>query len=148
MRVSYFSVNDPTRSATFSFEKFSKNKKQTTLAKETLTVEKVFENLNLIAKQEGKGSQEKKIDLVAELLSKSELLTARYITRTLLNQLRVGVAEGIIRDAIADAFGIEREIVENAWFLNQDYGKVAKIAKERGESGLRKVKIKKRNHRR
>lgn len=123
-------------------EDFSKKKKQTTLGEETLSVEKVFENMKLVAKQEGKGSQERKIDLVSELISKAKPKEARYIVRTALYQLRIGVAQGIIRDAIAQAFNVSSNIAEHTWFLNQDYGKVASIAKENGEIGLERVKIK------
>ena len=122
-------------------EELSKKKKQATLGKKELIVDKVFENLQLIAKQTGKGSQERKMNLVAELLSPADLKEARYIVRTVLGQLRVGVAEGIIRDSIAKAFDVSPKIVENAWFLNPDYGEIAKIAKEKGEKGLKGVKI-------
>jgi DNA ligase-1 len=119
----------------------SKKKKQATLGKKELTVDKVFENLQIIAKQEGKGSQERKLNLVAELLSQSGPKDACYIVRTVLSQLRIGVAEGIVRDSIAKAFDVSPERVENAWFLNPDYGEIARIAKEKGEKGLNKVKI-------
>ena len=79
-------------------------KKQRTLGQRDTTIELVFDNLRKIAKQEGSGSQEKKIDLIAELLSGAEPLEARYIVRTALEQMRIGVAKGIIRDAIALAF--------------------------------------------
>jgi DNA ligase-1 len=124
-----------------TIEKLSKKKKQATLGKKELTVEKVFENLQMIARQEGKGSQERKLNLVAELLSQANPKDACYIVRTVLSQLRIGVAEGIIRDSIAEAFEIHAEVVENAWFLNPDYGEIAKIAKEKGEKGLKRVKI-------
>jgi DNA ligase-1 len=120
---------------------FVKNRKQKPLIKKELTVENVFEVLRKIARQTGKGSQERKLDLIAELLSQASPKEARYIVRTILGELRVGVAEGIIRDAIAKAFDVPSTLVENAWFLNQDYGEVAKIAKEKGEKGLRKIKI-------
>lgn len=122
-------------------EQLSKKKKQSTLGKKELTVDKVFENMKLIAKQEGKGSQERKLNLIAELLSQASPKEATYIARTILGQLRIGVAEGIIRDSIAEAFGVMPTDVENAWFLNPDYGEIARIAKDRGENGLKKVKI-------
>ena len=124
-----------------TIEELSKKKKQATLGKKELTVEKVFENLQLIADQEGKGSQERKLNLVAELLSQAGPKDACYIVRTVLSQLRIGVAEGIIRDSIAEAFDVPAERVENSWFLNPDYGEIARIAKEKGEKGLKKVKI-------
>jgi len=122
-------------------EEFASKRKQFTLGKKDLTTEKVFENMQLIAKQIGDRSQERKLNLISELLVQSNSKEARYIVRTILGELRVGVAEGILRDAIAEAFKVSPEEVENAWFLNPDYGEIAEIVKEKGKAGLEKVKI-------
>lgn len=124
-----------------SVEALCGEKKQRTFAPRTLTVEKVFTNIRKLAAVSGKGSQEQKLSLIAELLVSASPGEAKYIARTILGQLRIGVAEGLIRDAIAQAFSVNPEIVENAWFLNPDYGEIATIAKTKGEDGLKKVKI-------
>jgi len=124
-----------------SVEIFVSKRKQVTLGRRELSVEKIFENLQLIARQTGGGSQERKLNLITELLIQANPKEARYVVRTILSDLRVGVAEGILRDAIAEAYKVSPEEVENAWFLNPDYGEIAEIAKERGKSGLDKVKI-------
>ncbi len=130
-------------------QELAEKKKQRTLFAKFLTVEKVFENLQKLADIEGKGSQERKFSLVSELISSAKPKEAKYIVRTTLGDLRVGVAEGIIRDAIARAFfkGEKEEMkeivnaVEWAWFLKPDYGEVAKLAKEGGLKALKKVGI-------
>ncbi len=122
-------------------EILSISKKQTTLGVKELSTEKVFDNLRLIAKQTGGGSQDRKMSLIAELLAQAKSKEAKYVVRTIVAQLRVGVAEGLIRDAIAEAFNVSPTVVENAWFSNPDYGEIAKIAKEKGEKGLENVKI-------
>ena len=122
-------------------EEFAKSRKQTILGRKELTVDKVFENIQLIAKQTGEGSQERKLNLIAELLAQANSKEAKYIVRTILGELRVGVAEGIIRDAIAETFNVSPEEVENAWFLNPDYGEIARITKEKGKAGLKRIKI-------
>jgi DNA ligase-1 len=122
-------------------EIISKSKKQTTLGSKELSVEKVIENLQLIAKQSGGSSQDRKINLIAELLIQAKPKDAKYMVRTVLEQLRVGVAEGLVRDAIAEAFNVSPKVVEDAWFLNPDYGEIAEIAKENGEKGLENVKM-------
>ena len=85
---------------------------QQTLMSKTLTVDKVFENLREMAKIEGKRSQEKKMNLIAELFSSAKPEEALYITRTVLEELRIGVAEGLIRDAIVEAFLKPKDIKE------------------------------------
>ncbi|HLE07639.1 MAG TPA: ATP-dependent DNA ligase [archaeon] len=123
-------------------EEFVADKKQTSFTKKLLTVEEVFSHLQKIAEQMGAGSQERKLNLIVEMLSQVKPKEARYLVRSALEQLRVGVAEGIVRDAIASAFKIDVDILESAWFVLPDYGEVAEIAKEKGEVGLKRIKPK------
>jgi len=114
-------------------------KKQVTLFTEALTVKKVFENIKMLPEITGKGSVDRKIAAIAELLSSSTPLEAKYITRTVLGDLRVGVAEGRLRDAIASAFDVTSDVVEHAYMLTTDYAEVAKAAAASGGKGLKKL---------
>jgi DNA ligase-1 len=114
-------------------------KKQVTLFAERLTVKKVFENIKSLPKITGEGSVDRKIATIAELLSSSNPLEAKYITRTVLGDLRIGVAEGRLRDAIASAFGVSPDVVEHAYMLTTDYAIVAKAVAAGGEKGLEKL---------
>lgn len=118
-----------------------KSRKQAVLFRKPLTVEMLVNNLRKAAELEGPGTIEKKISLVAELLASSKPEEARYIVRTILGELRVGVGEGIVRDAISKAFGVDVNLVERAYYLTCDYGVVARLVREEGEEGLKKVKI-------
>jgi len=131
-------------------EEMMDKKKQRTLMERPLTLEKVFENLQKLAGVGGKGSQDRKFRLVAELVSSAKPKEAKYIVRTAIGDLRIGVAEGIIRDSVAKAFlnteTMEQKkqaasVVEWAWFLRPDYGEIAQIAKDRGAEGLKKVNV-------
>ena len=119
-------------------EEFVKEKKQKTLHQERLSVEKVFNNLQKIAGLEGKGTVSKKVSLVSELLSSASPLEAKYIIRTCIGDLRIGVAEGILRDAIAKAFDVDPVKVEKAADLLADYAEVIKLVKE---GSLEKTKL-------
>jgi len=130
-----------------------KSKKQTILFKKKLTVDIVFQNLQKLAYITGVGSQERKLNLIAELLVSAQPKEARYIVRTILQELRIGVAEGIVRDAIVEAFLIKKDtdkeekkkvtgIVEHSWNILSDFGEIAKIAKESDVKGLKKVRVK------
>lgn len=123
-------------------EAVAKNKKQSTLFTVELTVEKVFENLRKIAIQEGERSQDRKISLIAELLTNASPEEAKYIVRTVLEELRIGVAEGILRDAIAQAYDVDVNSVEYAWNILSDFAEVARIAREKGKEGLKSVRPK------
>ncbi len=122
-------------------EELVTKKRQKTFLQKQLTVDHVFENLQKVASIEGEGSVERKVSLISELLTNAKPGEAKYIVRTVLEELRVGVAEGVLRDAIGKAFEVNPTDVENAWFILPDYGEVAKIAKLKGETGLKKVEI-------
>lgn len=129
-------------------EECAKKRKQLTFFKKKLTIEFVFKTLQELGKITGEKSQEKKLSILSSLLLNAEPLEMRYIVRTILGELRIGVAEGIVRDAIAQAFliskGVEKteagEAVEYAWNILSDFGEVARIAKEEGIKGLKRVK--------
>ena len=126
-------------------EKLTQRKKQASLFAKPLTVGDVYEGAMKIATASGEGSQERKLEQISRLLHFASPKEARYLVRTLLGELRVGVAEGIVRDAIAKAFlgdtGEAVDAVEYAYNILCDFGEVAKIAKREGIKGLRSVKI-------
>jgi DNA ligase-1 len=76
------------------------SKKQATLFSNKLTTEKVIENLKKLPELIGKGTVDKKIGLISELLTSASAIESKYITRTLMSDLRIGVGSGVIRDAI------------------------------------------------
>jgi DNA ligase 1 len=87
-------------------------KKQSTLSSSELTTEKILQNLQRLPALEGKGTIDKKLSLIAELLTSASPKEAKYIIRTLLSDMRIGTGAGTIRDAIVWAcFGKEDKIV-------------------------------------
>jgi DNA ligase 1 len=81
----------------------SKRRQNSLFARE-LSVEKVFSNIQAIAAFGGKGTVDKKLSLISELLVSSTPAEAKYIVRTILEVMRVGVGSGSIRDAIVWAY--------------------------------------------
>ena len=75
-------------------------KKQTALFSSKLSVEKVFDNLVKLTTIEGKGTVDQKIGYIVDLLHSATPLEAKYIVRTILADLKIGVGSGILRDAI------------------------------------------------
>ncbi len=142
-------------------------KKQVTLAIVELTTDKVFENIQKLALMEGIGTVDRKVGLIAELLTSAKPAEAKYIVRTLLEDLRVGLGEGTLRDAIVWAFfgnliglSYDKEenelvlrddnrmlyekyslVVQEAQDISNDFALVAKVAKTEGEEGLKKIAL-------
>ncbi len=122
-------------------EKLYSKKSQTTFLSQPLSIKFVFNNLKKLATISGNNSTNKKISIILELLSSASATEAKYITRTITEELRIGVGEGIIRDAISQAFNIDKSITERAYMLTNDLGLVSKVAKEHGKEGLEKLSL-------
>lgn len=83
-------------------ESLFENKKQEALFASKLTVRKVLDNLKKLPELEGKGTIEKKLGLIVELLNSASGVEAKYIVRTVIGDLKVGVGSGLLRDAIVE----------------------------------------------
>jgi len=123
----------------------TKNKSQSTLFSTSLTTEKVLENLKGLPELTGKGTIDRKIGLIAELLSGASGIEAKYVIRTLLNDLRIGIGSGTLRDAIVWAcFSKEdkeaTELVQSAYDKVTDFALVFEKALK-GKQELGKVKL-------
>jgi DNA ligase-1 len=119
------------------------NRTQRTLfGTDDLAVVDVHGTLRELAGYDGEGSQERRIDAIARLLSDASPAEARYLTRTALGHLRIGVGEGLVRDGIALAFlDGDSEAVERAFQVTNDYPLVARTAREEGTRGLSELGI-------
>lgn len=147
-----------------------KTKAQKSLFKQKLDLEKVFSNLEKIAKAEGTGSQELKKKLLAELLNSAEPLEAKFIIRLSLESLRLGVGDPTIMDGLSENHVKEfeemekntvkklskeysgeelhrqirarvREKIEEKYNVHSDLGQIATLLEEKGLKGLKKIQI-------
>ncbi len=106
-----------------------------------LTVREVHETLTDLADSSGSGSQDRKVDLLFGLFNRCSSEEARYLARLVLSEMRIGVGEGAVRDAIAAAFDVPADRVERALQVSNDYGRVAAVAREDGLEGLDELKL-------
>ena len=116
-------------------------KSQVTFFSQPLTIDFVFNSLRKLSQISGSRSTNRKIAVLLELLSQASATEAKYLTRTITEELRIGVGDGIVRDAIADAFDIDKAVVERAQMLTNDFSVVARTAKEQGSAGLEKLNL-------
>jgi DNA ligase 1 len=121
-------------------EEFLAVKSQMTFFHEDLDLVHVYSSLIGIAEQEGKNSQREKLLAVRRLLGNAHPLEGRYLARIMLEELRIGVGEGNVREAIAKAFSVDSSLVEHAMQALNDMGEVARLAK-RGPDALSDVHI-------
>ena len=119
-------------------------KTQTTFLVEDITVERVYETLFKIAKLEGNRSQDMKMKYISSLLNDASPLEASFILKILLGTLRLGIAENTVMDALAIAFSGSKEnrkILEHAYNVSSDLGKVAEVLATEGLEGVEKFEI-------
>lgn len=125
-------------------QKFLEKRIQMSFFRKPLTVERVYKTLDKIARASGEGSVDLKVNLLAGLLADATPRDAKYIIRTVTGKLRLGIADMTVLDALAIAFGggkNARDILERAYNISSDLGKVAKTVAEGGIEALKNFKI-------
>ncbi len=116
-----------------------KVKRQATLFERELTILEVRRGFEAIAEIGGYGSREKKERLIEALLSSALPLEAKYLVKIFIGEMRTGFHEGLMEQAVAEAFQIPLETVQKASMIVGDVGETATIAKKEGIEGLMKV---------
>jgi DNA ligase-1 len=85
-----------------------------------------------------------KMKYISSLLNDANPLEASYILKILLGTLRLGIAENTVMDALAIAFSgskDNRKILEHAYNVSSDLGKVAQFIASKGLEGVKNFEI-------
>jgi len=134
-----FSKTEDIGAATKVIFENSNVKRQSALFERTLTIVEVRRSLEAIAGIVGTGSREKKERLVEALFSRASPLEAKYLVKIFVGEMRTGLHEGLMEQAISKAFQIPPEMVQRASMIVGDIGEVAAKAKAEGKEGLLKI---------
>jgi len=121
-------------------EEFLTKKSQVSFSHQDLELVDVYNKLIAISARGGATSQKEKLRTVKLLLGDATPLEGRYLSRIMLEELRIGVGEGTVREGIAKAFSVDPALVEHAMQAINDLGEVAQRAKE-GPEALTDVRI-------
>ncbi|MDO8583318.1 MAG: ATP-dependent DNA ligase [bacterium] len=109
-----------------------------------MTVAEVFEILKTIAKTSGEGTVEKRQTLLSDLLKKMDSLSAKFLVRIPLGNLRLGIGDPTILDGLALAkLGdkSKRKFLEGAYNRTSDLGLIAKTLWTDGLPAVEKLKV-------
>jgi DNA ligase-1 len=93
------------------------------------SVNDVFEGLKTIAQAAGKGAVEKRIARLSDLLTHVDGVSAKYVVRILLGNLRLGIGDATVLDALAKARwndAKKRKLLEGAYNKISDLGLIAR----------------------
>jgi DNA ligase-1 len=104
-------------------------KKQASLLEKTLTITEVRRLFLSISGAVGSGSREKKERLISALLGNASPVEAKYLARIFLGEMRTGLHEGLMEQAVAKAFDVQLAAVQKASMVLGDIGEAAFIAK-------------------
>jgi DNA ligase 1 len=101
-----------------------------------LSIDDVFEELRAIAHTSGKGAVESKSARLVSLLRQVDNLSAKYVVRILLGNLRMGIGDATVLDALAKARwndAKKRKLLEGAYHKISDLGLIARTLWEHPE---------------
>src|SRR6266487_1920009 len=94
-----------------------------------LSVDDVFVGLKAIAQTSGKGAIEHKSARLVDLLTRVDSVSAKYVVRVLLGNLRLGIGDATVLDALAKARWNDvkkRKLLEGAYHKTSDLGLIAR----------------------
>ena len=137
-----FSQTGDIGDATKALFETGRTKKQSMIFEKSLTILEVRRSLQAIAESRGYGSREKKERLVTSLFSAASPLEAKYLVKIFVSEMRTGFHEGLMEQAVAEAFDVPLKSVQRASMVQGDVGEVAAIVKAHGKQGLVLVNFK------
>jgi DNA ligase 1 len=94
-----------------------------------LQVDDVFGELKTIAQTSGKGAVEKRIARLSALLRQVDSVSAKYVVRIAVGNLRLGIGDSTMLDALATAKfhdPTKRKLLEGAYNKTSDLGLIAR----------------------
>lgn len=92
--------------------------------KDILTVDQLWQRVNRMVARD-----ENRLEVVKDIFARTTANGARYFTRMVLNQMRIGVGFGTLARAIAEAFDVDAASVEHLYAMTNDIGLAATSAK-------------------
>ncbi|HZP42819.1 MAG TPA: ATP-dependent DNA ligase [Candidatus Binatia bacterium] len=90
-----------------------------------LAIAEVEARIRALAGARGAGSRAAKERLLADLLAALTPVEAKYVVKNLIREMRTGVADGIVLDALARAAGTRRDAIARMHLLEGDLAEVA-----------------------
>jgi DNA ligase-1 len=100
---------------------------------DSLTVDKLWQRANRAV-----SNDEDRAALVEHVFRNTKPLGAKYFTRMILNQMRIGAGLGTTARALAAAFDVDAEEVEHLYAMTNDIGLVA-VQARKGENALERA---------
>ncbi len=118
-----------------------RKQRQTLLLTRPLTISEVNRSFSEIAAIGGAKSRNRKESILEGLFGRANQLEAKYLTRVLHGEMRIGAVEGMVLDAIAKSANTDEGLVRRTLVMLGDIGEVAYLALTGGDKALEHVGI-------
>jgi len=115
--------------------------RQKPLVEKPLTILGVHRLLTEIAEASGPGSRGRKERLLEALFSRASRDELDLLVHIIFGEVRVGVNEGVMLEAVSEASGVDLETLRRALMLTGDLGEVARRAMFGGVEAVRGVRL-------
>jgi len=109
-----------------------------------LSVLEAFKAATSLSRLSGKGSISDKVNSFSRMLADASPKESKYLVRYVTGNLRLGIGDMTLLDALSEAFvgGREnRDAVERAYNIRPDIGFIATQLKKEGLKGIRNVRV-------
>ncbi len=109
------------------------------------SLSEIYDSLQTIAMDGGFGSQERKVNRLAEILLEVSTLERKFISRMVVGKLRLGFSAKTIFDALSKIESGNKTLrkeIDSVFQIYPDPGLITKLVKEKGIVGLKEIKVK------
>jgi DNA ligase-1 len=136
-----FSKTGDLGAATAMIFESSRRRRQAVFLEKPLTILDVKHLFEKIAQLKGPGVRERKERLLESTFSRATPQEAKCLMKIIIKETRTGFQEGLMELSIAKTFGVPQEAIRRATMFVGDVAVVARVAKVKGEEGVRNLRL-------
>jgi DNA ligase-1 len=118
-------------------EDLLREKKEQALFQEQLSLADIRDAFAGLRSAKGKGSSSAKRAIVKSLFLRASPLEGKYIVKALIGEMRTGLVQGLMEEAVAKSFSVSKEDAAKAHMLVGDVGLFARLASSHELSSVR-----------
>jgi DNA ligase-1 len=112
-------------------------RREASLFEQALSLGDVADAFEAMSLAKGKGCNAVKKAQLKGLLLSANRTEAKYIIKILTKEMRIGLVDGLVEEAVAQAYGLDRGAVREAHLLMGDIGMLARLARSGDLSNVR-----------
>jgi len=104
-----------------------------------VTLDEMAHTFDALAAQRGRGARRERETLLTRLFERGSPSEAKFLAKCILGDMRHGVNQGVLLEAVARVTGVASEAVRRAAMILGDVGEVASLAFREGANGFARI---------